>query len=458
MGKLIGDKKFYKTVLAITIPVLIQNFITNFVNMLDNVMVGTIGNAEMTGVAVANQLITIYNLCIFGAIAGAGIFGAQFFGKKDIKNFQYSMWFRIYFGLIITVVCIAVLLIFGKPLTQIYLNGEGSAKEAELSLGYSLEYIKIMVIGFVPYCLSQSLSSTLRETGKTVLPMTAGLIAVFVNLVLNYVLIFGHFGAPRLGVRGAAIATVISRFAEVAFLLVSMYINRFKQTFVRGIWKSLLIPMPLVKDIFKKGLPLMINETFWSTGMALLNQVYSVRGIDVVSANNIYYTFSMLFSVAFISVGSCIAIIVGQQLGAGKTKEAKQSAMWLIVMTCAVSAVFAVLFAVSANFIPLIYNTTDAVRLMATRFMIIAAIFMPFDAVAFATYFTIRSGGSVIITMIFDCGFVCLVNLPVAFVLAHYTGISIYWLFAIIHSLNIVKSALSLVLVAKGKWIKNLTE
>ncbi len=457
MNKLFCDKKFYKTVLAITIPVLIQNFITNFVNMLDNVMVGRLGTAEMTGVAVANQLITIYNLCIFGVVAGAGIFGAQFFGKGDIKSFQHSMWFRIYFGLIITALGISVLLVFGEPLTQIYLKGEGSEKEALAALGNSLSYIKIMLIGFVPYCLAQSLASTLRETGKTVVPMVAGLIAVFVNLVLNYILIFGHFGAPRLGVKGAAIATVISRFAEIGFLLVSVYVNRRKNTFINGIFKNMILPFKLSRDIFKKGLPLMINESLWSTGMALLNQTYSVRGLNVVAANNIFYTFSMLFSVAFMSVGSCIAIIVGQQLGAGNHKEAKRSAVKLIVMTCAVSMVFALLFAITANVIPFVYNTSDAVRETATRLMLIASIFMPFDAVAFACYFTLRSGGSVVITMLFDCGSVCLVNLPIAYALAHFTGVSIYILFAIIHSLNIIKSVAGFALVIKGKWIKTLT-
>jgi len=454
--KLIGTKTFYKQILALTIPIMIQNGITNFVNMLDNIMIGKVGTLQMTGVAVTNQLIFVYNLCIFGAISGAGIFGAQFFGKGDNEGVKHTFRFKILFCTLLTILGIAFFVFAGDTLISLYLKGEGSLSEIADSLKYAKEYLFIMLIGFLPYTIAQCYSSTLRESGQAVLPMVAGVIAVCVNLLLNYILIFGKFGIPALGVKGAAIATVISRFTELLVVSLWTTLHKKKNPFIIGAFKSIYIPFSLVKRIAIKGMPLMLNETLWASGMATLNQCYSVRGLKVVAANNICQTFFNVFSVAFMAVGVAISILLGQILGTGDGKKAKDYSIKLIAFSVFVSVVIGIIYIFSAEFIPSVYNTDNSIRLLATRLMQISALAMPLDAFAHASYFTLRSGGKTSITLIFDSGFMWVIAVPVAFVLSNFTSLPILPLFAVCQSLNLIKCIIGYVFVKKGSWIKNI--
>jgi len=350
--RLVGNKAFYKTVLSLAIPIMIQNGITNFVNMLDNVMIGKIGTVEMTGVAIANQLIFVFNLCIFGAVSGASIFGAQYYGKGDHKGVRDTFRFKILICSVITVVGVAILYFFGDHLTSLYLTGEGSAEDAAASLDFARQYMLVMFIGLLPYTFAQCYSGTLRETGQATVPMIAGVSAVFVNLVLNYILIFGKFGAPKLGVVGAATATVISRFVELLFVALWTHIKTDKNKFIIGVYKSFRIPRTLIKQISIKGFPLLFNETMWAAGVAVVNQCYSTKGYDVVSANNINQTFFNVFGVAFMSVGAAIAIILGQMLGANKNKEARDASFKLITFSVFVSIIVSIVYYFTAQFIP----------------------------------------------------------------------------------------------------------
>ena len=456
LNKFIGTKDFYKRVFKLMMPIMIQTGITNFVNMLDNVMVGKIGTVEMTGVAISNQLIFVFNLCLFGAISGAGIFSSQFYGNKDNEGVRNTFRFKIIFCTLLSAVGIFIFMVFGKSLVSLYLQGEGDVEDAAASLGFALRYIKIMMLGFLPYALSQCYSSTMREIERPVLPMAAGISAVLVNFLLNYVLIFGHFGAPKLGTDGAAIATVISRFAELIIVAAFVHLRTKDAPFIVGAYRSLKVPVKLVKQIIIKGMPLMVNETFWSAGMAALSQCYSVRSLDVVAANNIAQTFFNVFSVAFMSVGVSIGIIIGQMLGANEQKQAKESSVKLIALSLMISVAVGALFALCAEFIPEIYNTTPQVKLLATRLMQIIAVAMPIDAFANASYFTLRSGGKVFITLLFDSVFVWCISVPAAFIISRFTSVPILPMFAIVQALNLLKCALGFVFVKRGDWIKNI--
>jgi len=456
--KLIGDKALYKTILALAIPIMIQNGITNFVNMLDNVMVGRVGTLQMTGVAVTNQLIFVFNLCIFGAISGAGIFGAQFFGKGDNEGVRHTFRFKVLFCSALCILGMLILVFGGNTLINMYLKGEGSPSDIAATLKYAREYMLLMLIGLLPYTLAQCYSSTLRETGHAVLPMIAGIAAVLVNLCLNYVLIFGKFGAPALGVNGAAIATVISRFAELAIVVLWTGIKKKENPFIIGAFKSFYIPKNLVKGISAKGLPLMLNETLWASGMATLSQCYSVRGIGVVAAHNISQTFFNVFSVAFMAIGIAIGILLGQMLGAGKTEEVKSASLKLSFFSVFVSVVVAIVYFFAAEFIPEVYNTENNVREIATALMQITAVTMPLDAYAHASYFTLRSGGKTAVTFIFDSGFMWVVAVPVVFVLSRFTALNVLYLYTICQSLNILKCLIGYYFVKKGSWIRNIIE
>ena len=456
--KLIGSASFYKNVMMLAIPIMIQNGISFFVNMLDNIMVGSLSTPEMTAVTVCNQLLFVFNLCLFGAVSGAGIFGAQFFGKEDYKGLRYTFRFKILFCLLLTACCIALLLLADDFLIGLYLTGEGSPEDIAATITYAKQYISVMVVGLVPFAITQSYSSTLRETGRARLPMYAGICAVVINLTFNWLLIFGNLGFPALGVRGAAIATVMSRFVEMLIISFVTYKNRFDNKFIIGAFSSFKIPKNLLIDIFKKGLPLMLNETAWAGGMAVLTICYSISGYEVVSAQSINTTFFDVFAVAFIAIGSAIGIVLGQLLGAGKKEEARLSCPKLIFLSFSVTCIISIVFLLCAPHIPKLYNVPSEIKNIASHLLMVSACILPIDAIAHASYFTLRSGGKVLLTILFDSVFVWVLMIPVAFTLVTLTSLDISIIYACVQSLILVKCILGLWLVKKGVWLKNIVE
>lgn len=453
----VGDKAFYKMVLLIAVPIIIQNGITNFVGLLDNIMVGRVGTEQMSGVAIVNQLMMVFNISIFGAISGAGIFGAQFFGCKDHKGVRNTFRFKIYACLGLVLLGILIFIFWGEDLIMLYLHGEEQNEAAlQAALEYGKEYLAVMLIGLLPFGVEQIYSSTLRECGETVVPMKAGVAAVLINLVLNALLIFGYLGFPALGVVGAAIATVVSRYIQAAIVIVWTHRNAGKLPFIQGAYRTLKIPGHLVANILKKGMPLMLNEIMWSVGMATLMQCYSVRGLDAVAGLNISSTITNLFNVVFIAMGSALSIVVGQLLGAGKLEEAKEADYRLITLTVFSCLVMGGLLILFAPLFPMLYNTTDEVKDLATAFMRVSAACMPLHGFMHATYFTLRSGGKTVITFLFDSAFVWCVNIPVAFILSRYTGVPIIPLYLICQLVDLVKCVVGLILVKKGIWLNIL--
>lgn len=456
LKKYFGTWDFYKRAMLLTLPIMAQNGITNLVNMLDNVMVGAVGTISMTGVTVSNQLLFVFNLCIFGIVSGAGIFSAQFYGNGDTKGVRDSFRLKIILSIVLTVIGVGIFLTFGEDLISLYLKGEGTAEDRAAALGYAKDYLHIMLLGLLPFALTQCYSGTLRECDRPVLPMCAGFVAMGVNMSLNYVLIFGKLGFAPLGVKGAAIATVVSRFAELLVIAIWTRASAKKNPFILGAFKSVKVPLALTKDVLKKGLPLMANETLWAMGMATINQSYSLRGLEVVAATNILQTFFNVFAVAFMAVGVAIGIILGHQLGAGEVEEAKDSCRKLTVFSVIVGATFGGLFFVAAYGIPDIYNTTDSVRTMSTSLMQVCACVFPIDAFAHATYFSMRSGGKTGITFVFDSGFMWVVSVPLAFVIANYTALPILPFYAIVQAVNIIKCIVGYVFIKKGYWINRV--
>ena len=456
--KYFGDKWFYKRLFTVMLPIIVQNAITNFVSMLDNLMVGRLGTLEMSGVSIANTLIFVYNLAIFGAISGAGIFTAQYYGKEDHEGVRYTFRFKLMISLTLSLIAIVILLSAGDPLVSLYLKGEGDPADAAVILSFAREYIAVMVIGLVPSAISQSFSSTLRETDNGVPPMTAGLIAVGVNLVFNYILIFGNFGAPRLGVVGAAIATVISRFVELGIVAGWTFRHQKKAPFIQGAFRSLKVPGQLSLEIVKKGFPLMFNETLFAMGIAFLDQCYTTRGLNVVAACNISNTFFNVMSVAFIAAGSAIGIIMGQQLGAGKIEEAKQDAPRMIMFSILLGIAVGILYIGVAFIAPRLYNTGEDVIKIATELLLVTAAFMPFDAALNGSYFMVRSGGKTLITMFTDSGLLWLVQCSLAFLLSRFTDMPVVPLFAIVEAGMIVKLTVGLFFVKQGKWAHTIVE
>jgi putative MATE family efflux protein len=454
--KFIGNKAFYKMILGITIPIIIQNGITNFVNLLDNIMVGRLGTEQLSGVGIANQLIFVFTLCIFGGLSGAGIFTAQFFGKQDTEGMRYTVRFKLMTALLILLVGGAVLIPFGDSLITLFLTEGDSTGDVALTLHFGREYLKIALISLVPMVITQVYASTLRETGLTVPPMVSSIVAVATNALFNYLLIFGIGPFPALGVAGAAWGTVIARVVVLTIVVVWSHTHTRQAAFVKGLYASLRIPRALVGQIVVKTLPLLFNEFLWSSGMTVLNQCYSTRGLVAVAAVNIAVTISNVFNIVYMSMGSAVAIIVGNQLGSGQIEEAKDTDRKIIAFSCVLCLGIGSVMALFAPLFTSIYNVTDGVKSLAATLIVIYAIMMPFNSFAHNCYFTLRSGGQTFITFLFDSAFVWLVSVPTGLLLSRLTNLSIIPLFVMCVSLELFKCVIGLFMLKSGKWAKKL--
>ena len=455
--KYIGSREFYKMLLVILVPLVVRQGITNFVSLLDNVMVGRLGQIPMSAVSIDNQLIFIFNLAIFGGISGAAIFSTQFFGSGDWKGMRDTFRFKLYFSTILSLIAVAIFLLWGEPLVMLFLKSDNNtAEEIAETLVYAKDYMRIAVIGLLPFALVQTYGGTLSEMGETKLPMYGGIAAIAVNLTFNYLLIYGKCGFPALGVVGAATATVISRFVELAFVVIATHIKREKYQFAKGVFRTAKVPAKLIKRIAITGSPLMINEILWSMGRTFVNRSYSLRGIEVIAATNITTTAWNLFCIIMFGFGTAVSIIVGQRLGAEDREGAIDSAYKLLFATFASQCVVGVLLIGSAWLIPMMYNVEPYAKELSTKFLIICGLVLPLESIVHDMYFTIRSGGKTFITFLFDSVYEWAIPCVISYVLCRFTSLDIVWIYFIVMFAGTVKLLVGIPLLRSGFWANTL--
>ena len=451
--KYIGDRNFYKSYIALALPMILQNAVTNLVSFLDNIMVGQLGTEQMSGVAIVNQLIFVYNLAIFGAVSAASIFGAQYFGKGNHKGHMYSFRFKLYAALTVTTLTILLFVTKGENLISLYLTDTSGSGATGAALQYGLEYLIIMMAGLIPFAVNQAYATNIKETGQTLLPMIASFVAVGSNAILDYLLIFGIGPFPELGVQGAALATVIARYIEALMIIIWAHRHREKNRYLKGAYTGFGIPADELKAIIIKGLPLMMNEVLWAAGMTAVIQCYSIRGLEVVAGLNIATTITNLFNIIYLQLGACISIVVGQYLGAGKLEKAKDADNKMIVFSVFCCVIVAVCMLFIGRFFPQIYNTSEEIRALATKFIAVSAIIMPFCSFSHASYFTLRSGGKTMVTFLFDSVFTWIIIVPIAFLLAHFTGLGIVSVYFLVQATELIKVVIGYFMVRSNVWL-----
>ena len=334
--------------------------------------------------------------------------------------------------------------------------GENGGNE-KLALEYGMTYLRIILLDLPAFMILQVYASTMRECGETVVPMKAGAAAVAVNLIFNYLLIYGKFGFPRLGVAGAAVATVLSRYTETAIVVIWAHTHEKRKYIYDRTYKTLSVPRDHVKKYFIKG-----NAAFAERSVMVFryggfgDKNYSVRGLTVIAAMNIANTINNLFSVVFAAMGESVAIIVGQALGFGDMKRAREIDNKMIVSCVLISFAVSVFMFLFAPFFPRIYNTTEAVRKAAMGLVLAQAVFIPQNAFLNAAYFTLRAGGKTGVTFFFDCVFLWCVNIPIVFVLCRYTGLAPWAVYSAMQIGEWLKCIAGAVMVEKGVWLENL--
>lgn len=453
---LFGDRQFYRRTFAVVLPMIIQNTLSNIVSLLDNIMVGQVGTLPMSAVAIDNQMLFVFYITIFGAVAGAGIYGAQFFGSGDFEGVRNTLKFKFLMSILFTAAVGTVFFLYGTRLAELYISADTAAGDRMATLTYAKQYMSVMILGLFPFAITQCYAGTLRESGKTMLPMKAGIVAMATNFVLNSLLIFGLFGFPKLGVLGAAIATVISRFVEMFVVIFFSHRDRINYPFLKGLFDRISIPKELAVKIMGKSLPLLCNELLWSLGQAFLLQCYSVRGLPIIAAVNITNTVSQIFYEVYLSLGNATTILVGHELGANHLKEARRTAYRMMMLSVMGSVLTGAVLALCSPYIPLMYNTEENIRLMATEFILVVSCCMPIFGFAAAAYFTMRSGGRTFITFLSDSFYTWIVPVPAAWLLANRTALPILTVFLIVNLLDFIKCIIGFSLVRTKIWIKNL--
>lgn len=449
-------KDVYRRALLLAVPMMIQNGITNMVGLIDNVMVGSLGTEAMTAVSIVGQLIFVFNLAIFGGLSGPGIYSAQYFGQGNLDGFRDAFRMKAWICLVCVIGGIGIFLGFPEFLIGLYLHGESESVDPVQTMQYAREYLAIMLVGIPFFAVTQIYASSLRESGDSVKPMLAGVSSVVVDIVFNYFLIYGKFGFPQLGVRGAAIATVLARIVECCVVVIWAHAQTKKHTFLQGMFRTMLVKADTAKKIILKGLPIFLNEFLWAGGLAALTQCYSTRGLEIVAGLNISNAICNLLNVGFVALGSAVGILVGQKLGASEYDEAKNDAFSLMWFTGGVSLILTVILIALSGVFPLAYDTTQEIRDYGQYFIIITALFFPVQGFLNALYFTLRSGGKTLVTFLFDSVYSWILPVPVALLLCNFTTLPILAIYAIVQAADLIKVVVGYILIRRGVWISNI--
>lgn len=451
-----NEKNIYKKALVLAVPMMIQNGITNMVSLIDNVMVGSLGTEAMTAVSIIGQLIFVFNLAVFGGLSGAGIYSAQYYGQKNLEGFRNAFRMKQLIGLFCIICGLAVFIIGNEFLIGRYLRGESDSVNPELTMYYAKQYLSVMLFGIPPFVITQIYATSLRESGDSIKPMTAGIISVVVDIVFNWLLIYGNLGMPELGVRGAGIATVLARIVECTVIIIWSLARKDKHTFLQGIYSKFLVPADFALKIIKKGIPIFLNEFLWAGSIAVLTQCYSTRSLEIVAGLNISNALCNLLNVVFVALGSAVGIIIGQTLGASEYDKAKNDSFKLMKFAGGICIILTVILILFSGIFPEFYDTTTEIKEYGKNFIIITALFFPLQGMLNALYFTLRSGGQTFITFLFDSVYSWAVTVPLAYLLCRFTGIQILGIYAIVQSVDIIKFAIGYVLIKKGIWISNI--
>ena len=438
----------WRQIFLFSIPLILGNLLQQMYNTVDSIIVGNfVGSNALAAVGSSTSLICLLIAFSMGASAGAGVIVSQFYGAGDENGVQRSAHTALMLALILGIVLTIAGIVFSPAILR-------WMRTPEEVMNQSVLYLRIYSYGLVFNVIYNMAAGILNAVGNSRRSLMYLAVASFSNIFLDLWLI----GGMHMGVEGAAIATVLSRYVELGIITVWSHTHTDKVPYIKGVYRTLKIPKELTQQIVAKGLPLILNEALWAFGIAILNQCYSTRGLAAVAGINISSTITNLFNVVFIAMGSALAIIVGQLLGAGKLKEAKETDTKLIFASVASCFVIGTIMAIVAPLFPQLYNTTDEVKELATFFIIFSAFMMPFNAFLHSTYFTLRSGGKTLITFFFDAGFVWIVSIPLAMMLSRLTDMPVRVLYACCTGADLIKVVIGYILVKRGKWVVKIVD
>lgn len=440
----------YKSLAMIALPIVIQNLIGNSLIIVDTVMISTLGEASVAAVGIAGRLQFLFVLITFGFYSGAGIFIAQFYGSGDHARIKATMAIQLTLGLMSSAVFMTIALAFPRWYMNIFSN---DPQVVELGI----KYMKYFAWGFGVHAVSQAYVISLRSMRDSVYPMYTSIVALMVNTFLNYGLIFGNFGMPKLGVEGAAIATTISRFIEAGFMIYSVY---FGSRFIlrAGINDFKKIDRAYIKKYFNIALPVIINEGLWGLGTVMLSVAYARLGTQAVAASQVASTISDLMLVLAFGLSSSAATILGNKLGQGALEDAIMYSRRIMMLSFVMGAITSIGLLLFIPLVPVFFKLSAHSIKDISRILVVKAIFSPLITFNWTNIIGIlRSGGDTVAGLLLDILPLWLVAVPLTFLGAIYFEWPIYIVILAGSMEEVIKLLFGVVRTLKNKWVRNIT-
>ncbi len=443
-------RDFYSRLLFLALPIMVQNLLMTSLSFIDTLMITAVSEEALAAVGLANQMFFLISLFYFGVSSGAAIFVAQYWGAKQIDKLQRTIGIALSLGLIGAIISAFFSFFFPTSIMNIFTHDP-------IVVAYGVDYLKIVSISYLMTAVVMIYSAALRSTEDSRTPMYISIISLIVNVILNYILILGHFGFPRLEVKGAAIATLIARFLEMVVLLFIIY--RRKGAVAAPIKILFSFTLIEIKQYFTTCFPVILNEMFWSLGMVFYKIAYAKLGTTVIASVNVSQSIEHLFFVILIGVSNAAAILIGNKIGENKLELAQKYAYTLLKLVIIVGFFMGLGLFSLAPFIPRIFNLSDSVYEITVRSLRSLALLIPIKACTMLIVVGIlRSGGDTKFGMITELAGVWGIGVPLAFLGVLVFKLPIYYIYLLVGLEEFFKATLGFIRIKRKKWINRLVQ
>jgi len=447
----IRDRSFYKNMFSIAIPVTLQNLITSSLNMVDTVMIGALGSKAIAAVGISNQYFFLFTLFVYGLSSGGNVFIAQFWGRRDVENIRKTMGVILITGCLFSLLFSSIAILFPSVITKVFLKDPVVIQLAE-------DYLRVVGFSYIMTTISYAYGFGLRGIGQAKLPMIISAIALCINTGLNYVMIFGKFGFPALGVKGAAYATFIARVVEMGLMLWILY--KGKSVIAGSIREMTGFSKNFLYRFFTVTMPVILHEGLWAGGVTMYLVAYGKMGTEALAAAQITtHTIKELFQVVGLGIGSACAVMVGNKIGEGKEDTAAEYANIFSMFAIISGIVLGIALYFSSPVISNLFDVSEATRQNIYNILIVLSVFMVVNMYSLVLIIgVLRGGGDTKFSFYLEFSCVWLVGVPLAFMGVLLFKLPIYWVVALVSIEEVVKSVIGYFRIRTGKWIRNVVQ
>ena len=440
--------QFYKKFFILMLPMALKEFISSLTNLIDTIMIGRLGDAPIAAIGIGNQVYFLFTVFLFGISCGAGVFSSQFWGKQDIPKMRKILGLNLLLAMGLALVFIFAAVTFP---VQIF-NAFKAAPEA---LNEGVTYLRIVCIGYFATAITTAFDSSVCCSEKAALPFIVRAVGLLVNVILNWILIFGRLGAPAMGVKGAAVATVIARFSELAVMLSAVYGRKMIQA---ASFKELFtIPKEIVVKFFKTSSAVILNEMAWALGTTAYSWVFARISPEAIVVITIIQNIERLMLVFFHGGGNAGGVFIGKAVGAGNYEEAYEYGKRLAVLSVITSVVLSLIFVAARPIILMPYQVSAEVYNQSMNLLVVVAVMMNIKALTFLLIVGVfRNGGNPGAAFLIDIGCVWLVGVPMVTLGGLVLHLPLLISYAMMCSEEIVKVIISVTYFKKKKWMRNV--